>query len=255
MKNLIRGAVAGAVLLVGVWLLTRGATHPSPVSPAPATATTSTPAASTTPSRVPVAFEVNVKDALSSWHFTGAYSGNPALMAQARADREHLTSLIGTGEFDDYDLYLGLGNDATLMGDGETAFRDYNRAVAIHPKKGLAYANIAHLMEQLGAYVTAADAYAKATAVEPGMLQYHIDRLSFLTEHFASDTARVEAAFKDVEAQFGDTSQTLSIKATWLTAHGLYEEAINAWERAKQLLPGRDTSSIDVEIVRLRAKI
>ncbi len=73
-----------------------------------------------------------------------------------------LTGLIGKGQYDDYDLYDGIANDYSMLGDGRTAYQYYNHAIQIHPTKGLAYANLAHFMNALGAYRTAADAYAKA---------------------------------------------------------------------------------------------
>jgi tetratricopeptide (TPR) repeat protein len=199
-------------------------------------------------------FPINTQDKIASWTFKGAYSGNDTLMQQAAADVAHLKSLLGKGEFDDYDLHIGLGNDANLMGDGKTSYGEYNRAVAIHPTKGLAYANLGHLMDELGAPYTAADAYSKAVAVEPGQLEYHIERLTYLTGQFPQDSSRLLAAFTDASTQFGDTAPVLAIEARWLTSLGRYADAITAWQRTKLLSPGQDTSAIDREIARLKSK-
>lgn len=199
-------------------------------------------------------FPVNASDSIASWSFKGAYSGNDTLTAQANADITHLTSLLGKGQYDDYDLYNGMANDYDMLGDAKRAYQNFNRAIAIHPKKGLAFVNLAHLMDQFGAYHTAVDAYAKAVMVEPGMLEYHIERLTYLTRQFPKNTALIIAALSDVSKQFGDNASILTIEAEWLTGQGRYADAIKAWQTAKMLLPGKDTTAIDVEIARLKAK-
>jgi tetratricopeptide (TPR) repeat protein len=199
------------------------------------------------------AFPINAKDTIVSWSFQGAYTGNDTLIAQANADIEHLESLLGKGDYDDYDLYIGMGNDSDLIGDGARAYKEFNRAASIHTDRGLAYANIAHLMDQLGAPYTAADAYAKAVAAEPGQLQYTIERLNYLVRQFPQDTERIEAAIADSETQFGKTSQMLAIKAGWLESLQKYADAIAAWQEAKEVSPS-DAAAINAEIARLRAK-
>lgn len=202
-----------------------------------------------------IPFPVDAKDSISSWTFKGAYSGNDTLIANANADITKLTDLLGKGQYDDYDLHIGIGNDYALMGEGSKAYEEYNIAVHIHPQKGLAYTNIANLFNQLGAYESAADAYTKAVRVEGGTLEYHKERLNYLTRQFPSDKTRVAAAFADASTQFGDNADILFIEAQWLTGQGEYEKAIQAWERAKLLSPGRDTSAIDTEIARLKKKL
>jgi tetratricopeptide (TPR) repeat protein len=199
-------------------------------------------------------FPINPKDSIRSWTFKGAYTGNDTLITQANADMAHLVSLMGKGEFDDYDLYIGIGNDYNLEGNGKAAYDAYNRAITIHTDKGLAYANLGHLMDEIGAPYTAADAYAAAVKAEPGQLEYHIDRVTYLTRQFPEDQTQLLAAFTDASAQFGDTAPILAIEARWLTGLGRYADAIAAWQRAKLLSPGKDTTAIDTEIARLKAK-
>lgn len=203
--------------------------------------------------RVPT-FPISPKDSISSWTFKGAYTGNETLITQANTDLAHLESLLGKGQFDDYDLYIGIGNDENLEGNGKAAYDAYDHAILIHTNKGLAYANIGHLMDELGAYYTAADAYADAVHAEPGQLEYHIERLTYLTRQFPQDQTQILAAFTDASDQFGDTAPVLAIEARWLTGLGRYADAIAAWQRAKLLSPGKDTSAIDTEIARLKAK-
>jgi len=244
-------------VLAGWWYSSQKVPVVTPTTPtiASSTSVTSTTTPSI-PSNVTAAqpFPINARDTIISWNFKGAYTGNETLIAQANADIVHLKNLMGKGEYDDYDLYNGIANDKNLMGDGTSAYQNYNRAIAIHPKKGLVYANLGHLMDELGAYYTAADAYEKATTVEPGVLEYYIERLNYLTRQFATDTARITVALTDVSKQFGDTAQILSIEARWLTEMKRYTDAIKAWETVKTLSPGKDMTAIDAEIARLKAK-
>ncbi|MBU6388659.1 hypothetical protein KGQ72_02190 [Patescibacteria group bacterium] len=223
------------------------------VSMSPVSTTTDTTRSTATTTPAVLSFPINPADMLANWHFTGAYSSSDSAMTEAQNDITHLTNLLGTGEYDDYDLYNGIANDYGLLGDGRTAYQFYNRAIRIHPKKGLAYANLGHLMDELGARYTAADAYAAATHAEPGMLEYHTERLTYLARQFPNDTARITAALTDASNVFGDTAQILSIEAQWLTRLHRYADALAAWEKVKQLSPGQDTTAIDAEIARLKA--
>ncbi|MFZ1075358.1 MAG: hypothetical protein WAN50_03220 [Minisyncoccia bacterium] len=259
-----------AVVVVGAAALAVFAENQ--VSKAPAqtasstiTVSTSTPGATVAVPTVPAAtpaqgavatgpFPINPADRIASWTFKGAYSGNATLTSQANADITHLTGLLGKGQYDDYDLYDGIANDYTSLGDGQTAYDNYNRAIAIHPSKGLAYANLGHLFDGLGAEFTAADAYAKATVVEPTQMEYYIQRLDFLTGKLPNDNSAILAAFSDASKQFGDAAPILSIEAEWLAGQKRYADAIAAWQKVESLSPGADNSSIDAQIARLKAK-
>ena len=204
---------------------------------------------------VPSAFPINSVDTLASWNFAGVDAGNAALTAATDADRTKLTALLGKGQYDDYDLYIGLGNDANLEGDGSGAYMDYNKAATIHSNKGLAYENLGHLFDELAAYHTAADAYAKAVRVEPSQLQYHLSRLDFLVRRFGADNARLTAAFADAHKQFGDSATILIIKAQWFEGQGRYADAITTLQTAKGLSSADRQAAIDAQIARDKAKL
>ncbi len=252
----------GFVVAIGVafgWTHRAKAPMPSDLSVATstttaATSTVSAQAAQATNEAAPKSFPVNSADTTFTWSFKGSYAGNATLIAQANADIAHLTGLVGGGKYDDYDLYNGLANDYSSLGDGQMAYHYYNLAIAVHPNKGLAYANLAHLMDQLGAYETAADAYTKAVAVEQGILEYHIERLTYLMRQFPKDSSRLTAAFADASKQFGDTPAILTIEARWLASQGRYADAIKAWQTVETLSPEQNRAAIDAEIARLKAK-
>lgn len=203
----------------------------------------------------PKPFPINPADHIANWSFKGTYMGNQALTDQANADIARLTGLLGKGQYDDYDLHIGLGNDYDLLGNGQAAYDEFDRAIAIHSDKGLAYVNLAHLMSQLGANETAADAYTKAVTAEPSVLEYHLERLDFLTKTFPQDQPRLLAAFTDVSKVFGDVAQVLVIEAEWLEGQHRYADAIKALQRAKLISGNRDTSAIDAQIARDQAKL
>jgi tetratricopeptide (TPR) repeat protein len=261
------GAVIGAIIVVtGIVWLYRAHGRPPVSRPVPdvtqsATTASSTgalpSAASSTPAQATntaLPFPINSADTIASWSFKGAYAGNATLIAQANADIVHLTSLVGGGKYDNYDLYNGIANDYTSLGDGATAYQYYNRALRIYPNKGLVYVNLAHMFAGLGANDTAADAYAKAVSVEPSVLEYHVEQLNFLTNTLPNNTTLITAALTSASNQFGDTAPILSIEAQWLTQQKRYADAIKAWQTVKMLSPGTDTSSIDAAIARLEAK-
>lgn len=199
-------------------------------------------------------FPINSADVISSWDFKGAYTENATLVTKAKADISHLTDLLGKGEYDDYDLYNGIANDYGFLGDGKKAYEYYNRAINIHTNKGLAYVNLAHFLEQVGGYNTAADAYTRAVTVEPAFLEYHIERMNFLTERFATNKDIISSGFDAANKQFGDNASLLAIKAEWLVGQKQYTEAIKIWEIVKMFSPKDRQVSIQAEITRLKAK-
>jgi hypothetical protein len=192
------GFLIAVLVAGGMWYAgTKKFASVAPVAESPASEATTTPPATTTASSLPKPipkFPINPSDTIVSWSFKGAYAGNDALIAKANADIARLTGILGKGQYDDYDVYIGIGNSYDLMGDGAAAYAEYNHAVSIHPNKGLAYTSIAYLMDELGAYHTAADAYAKAVAVEPLVVQYRTAQLDFLKWRFPEEAAKLQAA-------------------------------------------------------------
>lgn len=252
-------AAAGAglglmVLVLFVWSHREQAATPGAVPLGVATSTehSTTDEPGTTQYAGP--FLINAADAPITWTFKGVYAGNDTLVQQANTDIAHLAGLVGKGSYDDYDLYNGLGNDYTSLGEGKKAYDNYNRAIAIHPRKGLVYSNLGHLMDELHAYRTAADAYAKAVAVEPVVLEYHLARLNYLTRQFPTDTELLVTAFADADKQFGGIAQVLAIQAKWFESQGRYADAVTAWQHVKTLSPGRDMTAVDAAIARDQAK-
>lgn len=205
-----------------------------------------------TPNLLPIA----ENDTIESWDFAGAYSGNPTLGAQARAEIERLSRLRPTPEIPQYQIYVGIAAQYELLGDGKQAYAYLNRAAEIDPiHTGLAWANLGELMERLGAFNTGRIAYAKAVEAQSAVMAYHIARLEFLTAHFSEDTGAVEGAFSEAEAQFGEMAAILQIKGQWLSSIGKTREAIAVWQKVRALVTPTMRPVIDQEIQRLQKKL
>src|SRR3989344_5223455 len=220
------------VLLAGAWVFTRNSfTHPLPLAQG---------------------------DTIASWDVQGTRNDGGELEKKANDQIARLQALLGgdqSGKDDDptdYSLYVGIANQYELLGDGKQAYEYLGRAVSIDPTEtGLAWHNLGALMVKLGALKTARTAYAKAVEAQPGVSQYHIARLEFLTDRFAEDTSAVEGAFQEAEAQFGDDASILQVKAAWYTKTLRYQDAITALETMRRLMGGSD-AGIDREIARLK---
>lgn len=246
------GFVVAVIAALG-WTERAGAPAPTAI---PDTATTTPSAAATTTSvqAVSSAFPINAADTIASWTFKGTDTGNEALIAQTNANRATLVSLVGKGQYDDYDLYNGVANADGLLGDGKGAYQNYNRAIAIHPNRGLAYMNFAHLMNELGAYHTAKDAYARSVAFEPTVELYWLSYVNFLAgyEPKADTTASVFAAAKKAIKSAPDL---LIAEANWLGSIGRFADAIADWKTVRPSVGTAQQASIDIEIAHLQAQM
>lgn len=216
-------------------------------------ATTTTSVASTT-SSTQKQFPVDKADTIASWNFTGTHTGNITLKTQATADVQKLTDLLGKGSYEDYDLYNGIANDYTALGDGTMAYHYYNLAVAIHPTKGLAYMNLGHLFDLLGAENTAVNAYAKSVAVEPNQNAYWLAYLNFLANTQPKSTLTASVFASAISTTNADPDILIS-EANWLESIGRISDAIAAWKKVRVSVGLDQQKAIDTKISKLQAKL
>ena len=137
---------------------------------------------------VPSSIELSGGDVVTSWDFTGAYTGNSELEAKADADITRLTGLLGSGQYSDYILYVSIANQYDLKGDGKNELAYLRKALAEDPATGLAWNNIGQLFERLGAYNTARVALERAVLVQP-IEQYKRALADFMALRFPSGSA------------------------------------------------------------------
>lgn len=173
-------------------------------------------------------FSVVSGDSIQSWDFQGSYKDGGANEKKARDEIARLEEGLKDAAVEptDYILYVGIANQYVLLGDGKSAFKNLNKALAIDSEKtGLAWHNMGVLMERLGAINTARIAFSRAVDAQPHIDMYHTAYLAFLTKYFSEDKELVEAAFKRSQEQFGDAAPTVPLMAAWLEEQGRNAEA------------------------------
>ena len=120
-------------------------------------------------------------DSIVSWNWKGAYQDGGADEQKTQAEIQRLSGQLGNGK--DYELYVGIASEYELLGEGHRVYEYLSRAIAKDGKRGLAYMNMGHLMEILGAFRTARNAFDAAIAAEPGNPLYVSARTDFVARH------------------------------------------------------------------------
>lgn len=118
-------------------------------------------------------------ETVASWKLSGAGTN----VAVTNKEIARLKGLIGKAGVPDYDLYVGIASEYELLGDGKTAYQYFSKAIAVDPSRGLAYYNLGHLLEGLGALKTARSAYEAAAKAEPTVSVYQEAVTQFDTRH------------------------------------------------------------------------
>ena len=202
--------------------------------------------------------QIDSRDSIEDWHFQGSHADGGELEQRVRDEISRLQAGLEDEEQEptDYSLYVGIAGQYTLLGDGEKTLEYLEKALAIDSTKtGLAWYNVAVLMERLGALNTARTAYARAVESQ-GVDAYHVARLNFLIKYFAEDQEAFKAALAEAEAVYGvDSVFVLQARAQWLEKLGMTREAITAWNSVRAVVPDEIKPSVDEQIRRLEAKI
>lgn len=128
-------------------------------------------------------YTISKSDHISSWSWHGAYADGAQKEADTKAEIGRLKGLIGKKTTPDYDLYVGIASEYELLGDGKSAYNYLSKAISVDPKRGIAYMNMGHLMDELGALTTAHAAFDAAVTAEPGSVVYQAARQDFLIHH------------------------------------------------------------------------
>jgi len=199
MQRIQKNLVVGALLFIAVLIV--GVSYQQAKAPAQEEqiVVEQMSGATTTPTVTPVVtpsskkFPINKKDTILSWSFKGSYLGNDVLVAQATKSIADLTPQLQKSGSNTYDVYVGIGNNYTYLGDGAAAYESYNNAIAQNAEHALVYMNLGSLMDKLGAYYTAADAYAKAVELGSSFAQYRNAQMDFLTERFPEEAEKLRA--------------------------------------------------------------
>ncbi len=199
----------------------------------------------------PDLFQVRAEDQPVSWQLPlpqDAASATPRLRQQI-AD---LGKLLGQGQYPDEDIEMGIANDYALIGEGQSAYHAYLRALAASSTDALAYDNLGGLFARLYATSTAVRAYAKAVALEPAQTLYQLSYLNYLAEA-APRSRSTAAAFASAKQPRGATNTNILIaESAWLASIGSTTPAIADLEAVRAHVGPAQQSAIDARIAQLK---
>ena len=203
-------------------------------------------------------FTIDSHDEISSWDFQGSHNDDGDNEKRVTDEIDRLEDGLDDDatEPPDYQLYVGLAGQYMLLGDGETAYKNLQKALEIDSTTtGLAWHNMGVLMERLGAINSARTAYQKAVDAQPEAESYHAALISFLIKHDTENGEVIQAAFARAESQFQQNAFVYQAKAQWLEAQGMISDAISAWEIFRANSPADMKASIDLHIEQLKKKL
>lgn len=200
--------------------------------------------------------EIDPKDTITNWEFQGSHKDGGEFEARVTTEMEKLQAALEdeATEPTDYNIYVSMAGQYTLLGDGKNTLKYLEKALAIDSvKTGLAWHNVGVLMERLGALNTARSAYARAVEAQPQVDAYHVARLNFLMKHFSEDKEAIDGALSEATAEFGeDASFVLNTRAEWLELQEKWQDAIGVWEKIRASAPEELKSGIDAKIKKLQ---
>ena len=204
-------------------------------------------------------FSVDSRDTITTWDFQGSHNDDGPNEQRVMEEIARLNERLQDDETEppDYQLYVGIAGQYTLLGDGKKSFEYLNKAFAEDPDRttGLAWRNMGVLMERLGALHSARIAYQQAVDAQPQMEGYHVELLNFLIAHDSEDRDAILAALDRAEKEFKTPAFAYLARAQWLEGQGSYGDAISAWERLKEVSPEGARADIDEKIARLRSQL
>lgn len=230
-----RLAVVGIVLILLVlgivqFLFPRSATSPTILAMPVATSTTGNNVSTTTaviletstlnvPKSQPIvkSLPLVAGDTIESWDFTGAYFGNPELMAKAYSEIARLSDLLETATSSEMILSVSIANQYDLLGNGKKEYEYLERAVkAGGDTTSLPWNNLGVLMEKLGAFQTARVAYGRSVLIQPELEQWHYAYIEFLINRMSYDVDGIERAFELANEYIGEDEYLLELHTRWM---------------------------------------
>lgn len=223
-------AVLGAVVLVGgaFWYThTKQKAEPIGATVTPIAggnfavgATSSTPVMGGVVVSAPATLAISSKDNLSSWSFKGVYSGNAALEQKAQQDIAQTISSLATLTGNNLQrAYIKLGMQYESLGDGKNAYNSYlkvlNTKEQYQENNAVAWAKLGDLLATLGAYNTAAVAYAKSTSALPKEPSLYVARITFLMHYLPQQKADIQAAFAEADKNIPGDASVAQLRAQY----------------------------------------
>jgi tetratricopeptide (TPR) repeat protein len=202
--------------------------------------------------------EIDPKDSITSWDFQGSHKDGGEFEARVTAEMAKLQAALEdeAKEPTDYNIYVSMAGQYTLLGDGRNTLKYLEKALAIDSvNTGLAWHNVAVLMERLGALNTARTAYARAVEAQSQIDAYHVARFNFLIKYFSEDKEAVDGALNEAATEFGeDDLFVLNARAEWLEIQEKWKDAIAVWEKILAGAPEELKPGIRAKISELQKK-
>ncbi|HEC93988.1 MAG TPA: hypothetical protein ENI56_01270 [Candidatus Kaiserbacteria bacterium] len=196
-------------------------------------------------------FSIDPRDTNFSWRLSNTA---PATVIQKSNQEIHtLLGELHKGKYPDYDIYLQLGQEYEILGEGKQAYENYRTAGALSPSQGVAMNDIGSLMAHLGALHTAQNAYAQSVARQPAVSLFWVSYLTFLTQYEPKATG-TPAVFAQARKITHDNTNVLIIEAQWLASIGRNKEAISDWKIVRARVSGEQQRAIDERIAKLNAR-
>lgn len=127
------------------------------------------------------------------WDFEGPYEASDELILKARTETERLKDLVGSGEFSDYDIYVGIAEQHSLLGEGKESYEYLLKAIEESKTRSLAFSNLGTLFGRVGALESGKRAYEMALDRDDNVTN-RINYIQHLEQYFADDLDLVESA-------------------------------------------------------------
>ncbi|XKT75382.1 MAG: hypothetical protein ACJKSS_01170 [Patescibacteria group bacterium UBA2103] len=128
-----------------------------------------------------------------SWNFEGTHEASEQLTLQVENEIDRLKGLLGTGEFPDYDIYVGIAGQYELLGEGKKSYEYLQKAIVENEARSLAYSNMGTLLGKLGAKESAKIAYEMALDRDDTVTN-RINYIQHLEQYYTDDLDLVESA-------------------------------------------------------------
>ncbi len=191
---------------------------------------------------------IDPRDSIVSWSTN--VLATEYIKKQIQKNIFSLSSKIGSDKKNNYNLLIQIAQDYELLSDGKSAYSFYTLAAKEKPSNGLAFSNIGNLMQKLGAYNTAHNAYAESVRLSSSVEVYWLAYLGFLSAHeqIAPYTAGVFVAARKAT---NSAPNVLMAEANWEESTGNISAAILDWRLIRSMVSESQQKSIDTKIIYL----
>jgi len=125
---------------------------------------------------------------------------------------------LGSGEFPDYDIYVGIAGQHTLLGEGKNAYKYLLIAIEENEARSLAFMNLGTLLGKVGAPESAKVAYEMGLDRDDNV-QNRINYIQHLEQYFGDDLDLVESAHTFALEKFPKSDILKQRYESWKNLH------------------------------------